>query len=94
MARRLSGDALQRDGALPEGWVGREICRNCGGAILVDGADHRTANVPHRRTCRTCGDEYGTTRAPLYPPREEYSTVRAGFYSSSEHRQTNGKPIA
>jgi len=83
MAKRLNGNVPQRDVAPPD-WIGREICRNCGGAITVDAADHRGTLVPHRRTCRTCGDEYGTTRATLYPPREEYSTVRRGFYSSNK----------
>jgi hypothetical protein len=81
MAKRLNGDVVPRDGAAPEIGVGRELCRNCGGAITVDGADHRGAALPHRRTCRTCGDEYGTTPAPLHPSRDEYSNVRRGFYS-------------
>ena len=78
MARRL-GDGAIVDG-VPEGGIGRDFCRICGGGIVVDGADHRSTRVPHRRVCRRCGDEYGTTAATLYPDREEYSTVPHGFY--------------
>ena len=46
----------------------------------IASANAQPATIPGKaflfKTCRTCGDEYGTTRAPLYPPREEYSTVR------------------
>ena len=79
MARRLADAALVS--GIPEGGIGREFCRICGGAIVVDGADHRSTQMPHRRVCRRCGDEYGTTSATLYPAREEYSTVRRGFYT-------------
>ena len=84
MAKRLNGNAAARDLAPPESWVGRELCRNCGGAIMLDQTDHRDGAVAHRRTCRTCGDEYGTTQAPLHPDREEYSNVRPGFYSRNK----------
>ena len=78
MARRLGDGAVAT--AIPNGGVGREFCRNCGGGIIVDGADQRAARVPHRRVCRKCGEEYGTTSATLYPDRYEYSNVKRGFY--------------
>jgi hypothetical protein len=82
MAKRLSDDVLCREGAISEGELGRELCRNCGGGIVLDGADRREMNVPHRRICRNCGSEYGTTRATLYPSLSVYSVVNPGFYSS------------
>lgn len=66
---------------VPDGGIGREFCRNCGGGIVLDSADRRSNRMPHRRLCRRCGDEYGTTSATLYPGREEYSTVPRGFYA-------------
>jgi hypothetical protein len=87
MAKRLSDDVLRREGVVSEDQLGREFCRNCGGSIVVDGADHRDLSVPHRRICRNCGSEYGTTRATLYPPRSEYSDVRPDFYSSDPPSQ-------
>jgi ribosomal protein S27AE len=82
MARRLSDDVLRREGAIAEGQIGRQFCRNCGGGIVLDGSDHRERDVPHRRVCPRCGCEYGTTLATLHPPLEEYSVVRPGFYAS------------
>ena len=73
MAKRLSASILAKEPLV--GQIGREICRNCGGGIGVDVADHRAANVPHRRVCRNCGVEYGTTRATLYPGRAEYESL-------------------
>jgi hypothetical protein len=81
MAKRLSDDVLRREGAISEGQLGRQLCRNCGGAIVLNDAG-RDANVPQRRVCRTCGSEYGTTRATLYPARSQYSNVPEGFYSN------------
>jgi hypothetical protein len=78
MARRLDNGAIAS--GIPDAIIGREICRNCGGGIVLDGADHRSTRVPHRRVCRKCGEEYGTTVATLHPSRGEYSTVRRGFY--------------
>ncbi len=83
MAKRLSDDVLRREGAVSEAQLGRQFCRNCGGGIILDDADRRDMSVPHRRICRKCGSEYGTTPATLYPSRGEYSDVRPGFYSSS-----------
>jgi hypothetical protein len=83
MAKRLSDDVLRREGVISEDQLGRELCRNCGGGIVLDDADRRDMTVPHRRICRNCGSEYGTTRATLYPSRAEYSDVKPGFYSSS-----------
>jgi hypothetical protein len=80
MARRLSDDVLQREGAIPEGQIGKQFCRNCGGGIVRDGTDHRE-QAPHRRVCPRCNGEYGTTLATLHPPLEDYSDVRPGFYS-------------
>ncbi len=82
MAKRLSDVVLRREGAATEDQLGRQICRNCGGGIVLDGADRREMNVPHRLVCRNCGSEYGTTQATLYPSRSEYSNVKPGFYSS------------
>jgi hypothetical protein len=79
MARRLADGAIVT--GPPEGGIGREFCRNCGGGIVIDAADHRSSRVPHRRLCRRCGDEYGTTPGPLHPDREEYSTAPRGFYA-------------
>jgi len=81
MAKRLSANALAKEP--PAGQIGREICRNCGGGIVLDSADHRSANVPHRRVCRNCGVEYGTTRATLYPDRAEYETLPERFRTGS-----------
>jgi hypothetical protein len=82
MARRLNDEVLRREGAIPEGQLGKQFCRNCGGGIVLDGTDHREKEVPHRRVCPRCGGEYGTTIAELHPPLREYSDVRPGFYSS------------
>jgi hypothetical protein len=71
MSRRLNETAARA--AAGNGAVGRDICRNCGGEIIVDGADHRDMRLPHRRVCRKCGVEYGTTPATLYPSRQAYS---------------------
>ena len=79
MARRLSASVLAKDPLV--GQIGREICRNCGGGIIVDAADHRGESVPHRRVCRNCGVEYGTTRATLYPARDEYESLPERFRS-------------
>lgn len=62
MAKRLSESRLPKEGAVPPQEIGRRICRNCGGAVVVDPSDHRSLRLPHRRVCRKCGAEYGTTR--------------------------------
>jgi len=62
MARRLSDRELEKETRVPEAEVGREICRICGGAIIVDPQNNRPPRLPHRRICRKCGAEYGTTR--------------------------------
>jgi hypothetical protein len=85
MAKRLSEGVLRLRGAGAEGQHGREICRNCGGAIIVEGAD-RDAHTPRRRVCRTCGSEYGTTRASLYPGLGQYSNVSPDFYPNWSDR--------
>jgi len=82
MARRLNDEVLRREGAIPEGQIGKQFCRNCGGGIVLDGTDERDADVPRRRVCPRCGGEYGTTLSTLHPPLREYSDVRPGFYSS------------
>lgn len=63
MAKRLSERALQGATTVSAAECGREICRNCGGAIVVEPALPGLARLPHRRVCRKCGTEYGTTRA-------------------------------
>ena len=83
MAKRLSDDVLRREGVISEAQFGRQFCRNCGGGIILDDEGHRGRNVPHRRVCRKCGSENGTTRATLYPPRSEYGNAPQGFYSGS-----------
>jgi ribosomal protein S27AE len=82
MARRLNDEVLRREGAILEGQLGKQFCRNCGGGIVLDGTDERVGDVPHRRVCPRCGSEYGTTLATLHPPLREYSDVKPGFYSS------------
>jgi hypothetical protein len=62
MAKRLSETLLAREGLVPPQEIGRGICRNCGGAVIVDPSDRRSSRLPHRRVCRKCGAEYGTTR--------------------------------
>ena len=81
MAKRLSASVLAKEPLVSQ--IGREICRNCGGGIVVDSADHRGANLPHRRVCRNCGVEYGTTRATLYPDRAEYETLPERFRTAA-----------
>jgi hypothetical protein len=81
MARRLNDEVLRREGAIPEGQLGKHFCRNCGGGIVLDGTDERVGDVPHRRVCPRCGSEYGTTPATLHPQLREYSDVKPGFYS-------------
>jgi hypothetical protein len=81
MAKRLNDDVLRREGAILESQIGRQFCRNCGGGIVLDAVDRRDADVPHRRICRKCGGEYGTTMATPYPRLTEYSNARPGFYS-------------
>ncbi len=81
MAKRLSASVLAKEPLV--GQIGREICRNCGGGIVVDSADHRAANLPHRRVCRNCGVEYGTTRATLYPGRAAYESLPERFRTGS-----------
>ena len=78
MAKRLSASLLGKEPL--GGQLGGEICRNCGGGIIVDAADHRAAGLPHRRVCRKCGVEYGTTRVTLYPGRGEYETLPGRFH--------------
>jgi hypothetical protein len=62
MAKRLSDGVRAREAMVPPQEIGRGICRNCGGAIVVDPADVRSPRLPHRRVCRKCGAEYGTTK--------------------------------
>jgi hypothetical protein len=77
MAKRLSANLLAKEP--PGGQIGRDICRNCGGGIEVDATDRRRATLPHRRICRKCGVEYGTTPATLYPARAEYESLPERF---------------
>jgi hypothetical protein len=76
MAKRLNEAILAREASAVLAELGRELCRNCRGWINLDAADHRPNDDPHRRVCRTCGAEYGTTKASPYPPREKYSPLR------------------
>lgn len=62
MAKRLRESELQKETTVPPSELGSELCRICGGAIIVDPADNRPPGLPHRRICRVCGAEYGTTR--------------------------------
>jgi hypothetical protein len=62
MAKRMSESVLRRETLVPPQEIGRGICRNCDGAIVVDPEDLRSAHLPHRRICRKCGAEYGTTK--------------------------------
>jgi ribosomal protein L40E len=62
MAKRLSETLRAREALVPQREIGRGICRNCGGAIVVDPDDFRSPHLPHRRICRKCGAEYGTTK--------------------------------
>lgn len=63
MAKRLSESVLRAETSVSAEQLGREICRNCGGGIVVEPTDHRPGRWPHRKLCRKCGAEYGTTRA-------------------------------
>jgi DNA-directed RNA polymerase subunit M/transcription elongation factor TFIIS len=72
MAKRLSERALETETHVPKNGVGREFCRNCGGDIILEAADHRSSALPHRRVCRKCSAEYGTTAATLYPVRKKF----------------------
>lgn len=63
MAKRLSDRALDSAIRVNAAECGREICRNCGGAIVVEPELPGRGRLPHRRVCRKCGTEYGTTRA-------------------------------
>jgi hypothetical protein len=80
MAKRLNASLLGKQP--PIGQIGRDICRNCGGGIAVDASDHRAASVPHRRVCRKCGVEYGTTAATLHPGRAAYESLPERFQPS------------
>jgi len=62
MAKRMSESVLTRETLVSPQEIGRLICRNCGGAIVADPADLRSASLPHRKVCRKCGAEYGTTK--------------------------------
>src|ERR1044072_187819 len=81
MAKRLSERALRLGAAVAEAPLTQDSCRNCAGAIIVDGADRRDARIPRRRVCRRCGTENGTTPATLYPALGRYSNVSPDFYS-------------
>jgi ribosomal protein L40E len=83
MAKRLSDGVLRGETRVTASEVGREICRNCGGEIVVDASDRRAMSLPHRRVCRKCGAEYGTTAATLYPRREKYGLRRPGVLSGN-----------
>ncbi|MBI2963317.1 MAG: hypothetical protein HYY35_06130 [Deltaproteobacteria bacterium] len=62
MAKRLNERELRWEAPVSAEQLGREICRNCGGGIVVEPVDHRPERWPHRKVCRRCGAEYGTTR--------------------------------
>ena len=74
MAKRLRESVLLGATRMAAGDAGREFCRNCGGDIVVEPADHRSKELPHRRVCRKCSAEYGTTAATLYPSRRMYES--------------------
>lgn len=57
MAKRIRDDAVARLGTV--GRAGVDVCRLCGGAIVVETLKRGLA--PQRRICRKCGTEYGTT---------------------------------
>ncbi len=63
MAKRLNERALESATQVGNGRTGREICRNCGGGIVIEPPLPTAPRLPHRRVCRKCGAEYGTTRA-------------------------------
>jgi hypothetical protein len=72
MAKRLRDDAVARLGT--QGRTGWDVCRLCGGAIVVE--DLRRGPAPQRKICRKCGTEYGTTArtdGSLYAAPAEYS---------------------
>ena len=79
MAKRLPERVLAEEAMVPPKELGREICRNCHGEIRVEPVDRRSLDLPHRRICRTCGTEYGTTPATLYPARRKYDLPKPGF---------------
>ena len=83
MAKRLREKLLAEETAVAPKEVGREICRNCGGEIRVEPVDKRSLDLPHRRICRTCSTEYGTTPATLYPARKKYDLPKPGFKQDS-----------
>ena len=79
MAKRLPDTVLARETQPSPGEIGREFCRNCGGDIVLDASDRRSKDLPHRRICRKCSAEYGTTAATLYPRRTKYDLTKPGF---------------
>lgn len=62
MAKRLMDGVLDRETDVADAQLGRGICRNCGGAIVLDAASVHGPRLPRRRICRKCGAEYGTTK--------------------------------
>ena len=76
MAKRLPDRVLRSD-------FDGVFCRNCGGEIIVEPADHRSQDLPHRKVCRKCGAEYGTTATTLYPSRKKYDLPKPGFQGKS-----------
>ena len=84
MAKRLPERVLGEETKVPPKEIGREVCRNCGGEIWVDPVDKRSLELPHRRICRTCSTEYGTTAASLYPARPKYDLPKPGFQQDSD----------
>ena len=84
MAKRLPEKVLKEETYISPRDVGREFCRNCSGEIIVDPTDKRSADLPHRRICRTCKAEYGTTPATLYPARKKYDLPAPGFKADDE----------
>ena len=84
MAKRLPEKERIEGTRVSETDVGREVCRNCGGDVAVEAADRRSLELPHRRICRTCKAEYGTTAATLYPARKKYDLPAPGFKAEDE----------
>jgi len=84
MAKRLADSVLRRETRPDPAEIGRDFCRNCGGEIVVEPTDRRSKELPHRRICRKCSAEYGTTRATLYPRRTKYDLTRPGFQQEGE----------
>ena len=83
MAKRLAERMLLRETRVPGAEVGHEFCRNCGGEIIVEPTDHRSKELPHRRVCRKCSAEYGTTSVTLYPGHKKPDLPKPGLRKDS-----------